>query len=320
MQETETTAVVGGTDGVVLVQDATESGASLWTALSAAREPARSHDGLLVSFGQTAALVEQFGDSFERSSAGTLGVIDVGESRTVFDGQLVARTLEDPQDLVALQSAIEELLELLGTTQSEMTVYFDDVDAVREHAGDAAAATFFEWLTDRLRSTGATGFVRTHSNTPSATLPEPVRSTFDGTLERTEVGWEFDQQRASLPATDAVLAPEAPTFDNDDLFELLSGKRRRLALYALLDSDGALSLEELTHSVLDAHSGTADGNLPETESTEHRRCQIALQQNHLPKLVDAGIVAYDPDAETVSLNEAVDGLEPHLSIALAAEL
>jgi DNA-binding transcriptional ArsR family regulator len=117
---------------------------------------------------------------------------------------------------------------------------------------------------------------------------------------------------------DEVVEPSSGTGDEGPgelpkelLFELLDDARRRRLLAALLDTPGLVELDELVEQL-----GTAvpvsEAATEEPPSAARRRLRVSLLHKHLPKLADAGIVAYDEEAETVRLVAQAEQLEPHL--------
>lgn len=88
----------------------------------------------------------------------------------------------------------------------------------------------------------------------------------------------------------------APSFDEPDALELLAGRRRRYVLYYLMNApDDSVDLEELVDRVRD-YEREAEGSVPD----EHRhRVATSLHHCELPKLVDHGVVDYDPRSGTV---------------------
>lgn len=82
--------------------------------------------------------------------------------------------------------------------------------------------------------------------------------------------------------------------DLDELFDLLSTKRRRYALYCFHEaSRSELPLNALTERVerLEREaSGDCGGR---------QEIQVALQHAHLPKLAEASVVEYDADEDVV---------------------
>jgi len=104
--------------------------------------------------------------------------------------------------------------------------------------------------------------------------------------------------------------------DDDELFEILANQRRRFALHYLRQRpDETTSLSALSECV----AGWEHGVDPETlEYAERKSVRNSLHQFHLPKLDDAGIVAYDEDAGTVVLLDA-GSADAYLAVAGDAE-
>ncbi|WP_128475906.1 DUF7344 domain-containing protein [Halorussus pelagicus] len=82
--------------------------------------------------------------------------------------------------------------------------------------------------------------------------------------------------------------------ESETAFDLLSNEYRR-AIVALLDERGSVPREQLPSLLL-----PRDGS-DEDDETDRRQLRIALHHNHLPRLVDAGVVA--DDGETVIATE-----------------
>ncbi|ELZ02856.1 DUF7344 domain-containing protein [Natrialba asiatica] len=85
----------------------------------------------------------------------------------------------------------------------------------------------------------------------------------------------------------------------DRVFDLLSNRRRRYALYTLYEqSDGVATIDELTDRVC-----TFDRQFTPSETTTagdfQRAVRTELLHVHLPKLADAGVLEQDQRTETV---------------------
>ncbi|OVE84125.1 DUF7344 domain-containing protein [Natronolimnobius baerhuensis] len=86
----------------------------------------------------------------------------------------------------------------------------------------------------------------------------------------------------------------------DEVFRLLSSRRRRYTLYHLYEQDdGVATATELTNHV--ARLEVAADETPPTEVTDELITTIRteLQHVHLPKLEDAGVLEQDQRSETV---------------------
>ena len=86
----------------------------------------------------------------------------------------------------------------------------------------------------------------------------------------------------------------------DELFELLSHEYRRYVLWALADPDGRT--DEPIRTTLFAGDDEPD------------ILRIELRHNHLPKLDDAGLVDWDPKAETLERGPRFEEIEPFLEL------
>jgi len=83
----------------------------------------------------------------------------------------------------------------------------------------------------------------------------------------------------------------------DELFGALAHRQRRRVLAVLRSAEGTLTLTDLALEL-----ARRDGDGP-VEGIDELR--VSLYHQHLPKLASAGLVAFDPDAETVALDRAV---------------
>jgi hypothetical protein len=89
------------------------------------------------------------------------------------------------------------------------------------------------------------------------------------------------------------------TLSRDDLFEVLSNRRRRYVLHYLCRRDGeAVELSDLVTQVAAWENGTD----PEQLSYDDRKSvHISLYQHHVPKMDEAGVVEYDQRSGVVEL-------------------
>ncbi|ELY57223.1 DUF7344 domain-containing protein [Natronococcus jeotgali] len=85
----------------------------------------------------------------------------------------------------------------------------------------------------------------------------------------------------------------------DLIFDLLSDRRRRYALYCLSDrTDGVADVDELTDAIVRLETET--GHVGEAEADQHRlTVRTELQHSHLPKLADTSLLEHDPRSDTV---------------------
>jgi len=69
---------------------------------------------------------------------------------------------------------------------------------------------------------------------------------------------------------------------------VLASERRRIALGVLMDRSAPVDLEKLARAVTGRERG-----LEATDTEAWERVKVTLHHCHLPRLVEAGIIAYD---------------------------
>lgn len=76
------------------------------------------------------------------------------------------------------------------------------------------------------------------------------------------------------------------------LFSVLSSHRRRYVLYACNQADGETTLSDVAEQVA---AWEYDKPIAEVTSAERKRVYTSIQQHHLSKLTDAGLIAVNGD-------------------------
>jgi hypothetical protein len=99
------------------------------------------------------------------------------------------------------------------------------------------------------------------------------------------------------------------TLTQGEIFDLLSNARRRYVLYNLSRRDEPITIGDLADEVA---AWENDTEVSEVERQERKRVYVSLYQTHVPKLADAGLLAYDEESGTVAITERVDELTPYL--------
>ena len=96
----------------------------------------------------------------------------------------------------------------------------------------------------------------------------------------------------------------------DDVFDVLANRRRRYVLRALAaNPEVAYDIGDLAERVA---AWENDRPVEEVSAAERKRVYTALQQSHLPKMEDAGVVRYEKDAGTVEATPALARFERFL--------
>ncbi|RLN01390.1 hypothetical protein [Haloarcula sp. Atlit-7R] len=103
----------------------------------------------------------------------------------------------------------------------------------------------------------------------------------------------------------------------DQVFEILSNRRRRYVFHYLKQRDREVYLREVAEQVA---AWENDKSTRDLSSAETKRVKTALHQHHLPKMDDRGFVQYDATRETVQLDENVADLEVYLDVVPGADI
>lgn len=99
--------------------------------------------------------------------------------------------------------------------------------------------------------------------------------------------------------------PQTGQITLDELHSSLASERRRLVLsYLVTHSEVALSIDDLVDVVVGCETPHVG------PQSQRSRIEIDLYHVHLPKLADAGVIDYDPVAETAQYvgSEQLDSL------------
>ncbi len=113
---------------------------------------------------------------------------------------------------------------------------------------------------------------------------------------------------SSAPAPTELPSDPEP-LSRDDLFEMLTSERRRLALATLHEHGPEMDVTELV-SVVGLNE--AEESAEQLDRETRRRVRISLHQHHLPRLESFGIVSYDRDESTVTIRETADLVLAHI--------
>jgi DNA-binding transcriptional ArsR family regulator len=103
----------------------------------------------------------------------------------------------------------------------------------------------------------------------------------------------------------------------DEVFEVLSNRRRRFALHYLQHADKAVEIGELSERVASWENDIA---LEEVDSAARKRVYTSLQSHHLPKMDEQGIVSYDERAGVVELDEEGADLNVYLDVVTGKDV
>ncbi|TKX72484.1 hypothetical protein EXE46_15810 [Halorubrum sp. GN11_10-6_MGM] len=97
--------------------------------------------------------------------------------------------------------------------------------------------------------------------------------------------------------------------EKDELYDLLSNHRRRYVIHFCKQADEPVSLSDLAEKVA---AREQDKPVAELTSAERKRVYTSLQQTHLDRLAEAGMVHYDGDE--IELTEDATELDVYLDV------
>jgi len=105
-------------------------------------------------------------------------------------------------------------------------------------------------------------------------------------------------------------SPTSEPLSQDLVFDILSNTRRRMVLYYLREHGGPASVQEIAEQI-----AALENDVPPEELSrqQRKRVYVSLYQTHLPKLENAGIIAYDDSDGQVTLTERAMDIDSYLT-------
>jgi DNA-binding transcriptional ArsR family regulator len=95
-----------------------------------------------------------------------------------------------------------------------------------------------------------------------------------------------------------------------EVFDILSNRRRRYALYALAD-DEAATIGSLAEQIAAWENDCA---IADITPTERKRVYTALQQSHLPRLERTGLISFDRESGRVRPTDTAEEMDIYLEV------
>ena len=118
---------------------------------------------------------------------------------------------------------------------------------------------------------------------------------------------------------DTVRSETGRALSREQIFEVLSNRRRRYVLHYLkqLDDGQSTTLSEIaTHVAAWERDESVDG----VSYDDRKSVQTSLYQLHLPKLSDCGLIDYDRRAGVIERTERMEAVEMYLEAVSEQEL
>lgn len=97
----------------------------------------------------------------------------------------------------------------------------------------------------------------------------------------------------------------------EEVFAVLSNRRRRYTLHYLLQEDGEAELKDLSEQVAAWENGI-DADMISYD--QRRSVYTGLKQHHLPNMEDANVLEYDDARGTVELTAAMDQFDIYIHV------
>ena len=129
------------------------------------------------------------------------------------------------------------------------------------------------------------------------------------------IWWEFDSRlgRETVSVSNLLDRKESrgdASLDSiEDLFEILTNRRRRSVLRYLLNEGGHVELCELVRHVAAVENDVSPAAV---NVRQRNRVRTALYQHHLGKMDDVGVIDYDKRSGVVSRTDRTERIEPLL--------
>ncbi len=96
---------------------------------------------------------------------------------------------------------------------------------------------------------------------------------------------------------------------SDEIFSLLSNKRRRFILRHLKKEKQPVDLSQVVEEVA---AWESDKPVEELTEDERKRVYVSLYQTHIPKLAAAGLINYEDVERTVELTDSANQIKPYI--------
>ena len=148
---------------------------------------------------------------------------------------------------------------------------------------------------------------------PHITTADPSREPGNGYGRAMEGnGAQLDNAAAKSTETTDMTDHDGPDSrpSRSDLHEVLSDRRRRYALYHLLQqADHTATKRELSTRIA---AWESNGSVESVSAEDAQQVYIDLHRTHLPLMVDHHVVEFDTERDEVRLDEDVDELDDYL--------
>ena len=123
---------------------------------------------------------------------------------------------------------------------------------------------------------------------------------------------------ASVQQVDGGGAEPATDISEDELFDVLANQRRRFAVHLLKREEAdSIAIGDMAEQIAAWENGI---DMKEITGNERKRVYTALQQSHLPKMDDAGVVDFNKDRGIVEPTPALQNVDLYMDVVEGKEI
>ncbi|WP_123619707.1 hypothetical protein [Halorubrum sp. CSM-61] len=123
---------------------------------------------------------------------------------------------------------------------------------------------------------------------------------------------------ASVQQVDGGGVEPATDISEDELFDVLANQRRRFAVHLLKgEENDQVAIGDMAEQIAAWENGIETA---EITGNERKRVYTALQQSHLPKMDDAGVVEFNKDRGVVEPTPALTDVDLYMDVVEGREI
>ena len=125
-------------------------------------------------------------------------------------------------------------------------------------------------------------------------------------------------EMASVQQIDGGGVEPTTEVSEDELFDVLANQRRRFAVHLLKrEEKDRVEIGDMAEQIAAWENGI---DTAEITGNERKRVYTALQQSHLPKMDDAGVVDFDKDRGTIEPTPALTDVDLYMDVVEGKEI
>jgi hypothetical protein len=123
---------------------------------------------------------------------------------------------------------------------------------------------------------------------------------------------------ASAQQIDGGGAEPTTEVSEDELFDVLANQRRRFAVHLLKrEEDDSVAIGEMAEQIAAWENGI---DTTEITGDERKRVYTALQQSHLPKMDEAGVVEFNKSRGVIEPTPALQNVDLYMDVVEGREI